>query len=92
MNQADSAYQAIRARLLAGDLSPSEKLTELGWAASLNLGRAAVREAFGRLAGEGLVQKIRASYRVTAPTAADIHEFDRMREDGSNHNFKWLTD
>jgi DNA-binding GntR family transcriptional regulator len=46
----------------------------------LKTGRAAVREALGRLAGEGLVQRVRASYRVTAPNPEDIHEFRQLRE------------
>jgi DNA-binding GntR family transcriptional regulator len=80
MRKAESAYQSIRAHLLAGDLAPSEKLTELAWVAELKTGRSAVREALGRLAGEGLVQRVRASYRVTAPTPKDIHEFRQLRE------------
>lgn len=80
MKKTEVAYHSIRARLLAGDLAPSEKLTELAWAAELKTGRAAVREALGRLAGEGLVQRVRASYRVTCPTTEDIHEFRQLRE------------
>lgn len=80
MTQAESAYQSLRQRILAGDMAADEKITELGWAELLGIGRAAVREALRRLAGEGLVSKVGASYRVAGLRQQDVHTLRQLRE------------
>jgi DNA-binding GntR family transcriptional regulator len=50
-----SAYDRIREAILGGALRPMERITEAHVAARLGLSRTPVREAFGRLAAEGLI-------------------------------------
>ncbi len=79
-SQSERAYQFIRRELLAAELRPGERLTEIKWAIKVGVGRAAVREALRRLSGEGLVQKLRASHVVIEPAPADIHELRQLRD------------
>ncbi len=80
MTQDLSAYQRLRQLILTGDLRPDERLGEVAWAKRLGLGRAAIRAALMRLAGEGLVVKVRASYRAPSLRSEDVREFRQMRE------------
>jgi DNA-binding GntR family transcriptional regulator len=50
-----SAYDQIKEAILSGTLRPMERITESGVASRLGLSRTPVREAFGRLAAEGLI-------------------------------------
>jgi DNA-binding GntR family transcriptional regulator len=54
-----SAYAALHAAIVAGDLSPGERLIEEELAERLGLSRGAVREAILRLGHEGLVVRER---------------------------------
>lgn len=49
-------YRSLRARIIAGDLAPGSALSESEVAASYAVSRQPVREAFIRLAADGLVQ------------------------------------
>lgn len=80
MSQDETAYEALRQQLLTGDLRADEKLAEIPWSERLGVGRAAVRAALRRLAGEGLVVKVRASYRVPALEAPDVRALRQLRE------------
>lgn len=53
----DTAYDALRARILSGELSPGERLVEQALAEELGLSRTPVREAIRRLMHEGFVEK-----------------------------------
>lgn len=46
----------LRGRVIRGDLAPGQKLSEAGLAAELGISRQPVREAFIRLAEEGLLE------------------------------------
>jgi DNA-binding GntR family transcriptional regulator len=50
-----SAYDQIKEAILSGTLRPMERITESDVASRLGLSRTPVREAFGRLAAEGLI-------------------------------------
>lgn len=54
---ADIAYEALRSRILAGDLGAGERLVEQTLALELGLSRTPVREAIRRLTHEGFVEK-----------------------------------
>jgi DNA-binding GntR family transcriptional regulator len=54
---ADQAYQAIRARIMSGDLGDGARLTEQSLAAELGLSRTPVRAAITRLIHEGFVAR-----------------------------------
>lgn len=67
---ADTAYDALRSRILSGDLAPGERLVEQTLAEELGLSRTPVREAIRRLLHEGFIEKGQGySTRV-----ADFHE------------------
>lgn len=54
---ADQAYNAIRAAIAHGELTPGAKITERGLAAQLSVSATPVREAIRRLEQEGLVER-----------------------------------
>lgn len=51
----DRAYAAILARILAGDISPGQRLREEELSAAAGVSRTPVREALHRLAADGLI-------------------------------------
>lgn len=53
------AYNRLRRAIIEGELGPGERLTELGVAELLGVSRTPVREAFARLARDGLVKSTR---------------------------------
>ncbi len=55
---ADRATNRLRDHVLSGAVTPGSRLTELGLAERLGIGRASVRTALNRLAFEGIVVKI----------------------------------
>jgi DNA-binding GntR family transcriptional regulator len=56
---AGQAYDRLRQAILDGEFQPGERLTELGIAGLLGVSRTPVREAFVRLARDGLVRSTR---------------------------------
>lgn len=70
---ADSAWAALRRRIIDGDLAPGARLTERALSAELGLGITPVREALARLDHEHLVLTLpRAGYVVTTTTPQDV--------------------
>ncbi|MBW3534516.1 MAG: GntR family transcriptional regulator [Gemmatimonadetes bacterium] len=55
---ADQAYNAIRSRILNGDMALGEFVREQEVSAALGVSRTPVREALGRLASEGFLERI----------------------------------
>ena len=55
---ASAAYDAIRARILAGTIAPGERLRETALGEELGLSRTPVREAMRRLEQDGLVEHV----------------------------------
>ncbi len=55
---ADQAYEAIRARTLSGAMAPGEFVREQDVSEALGVSRTPVREALGRLASEGFLERI----------------------------------
>lgn len=58
--KADEAYHRLRRMVETRELDPDDRLTELGAAEMLGVGRASVREAMHRLEAEGLLRGRRA--------------------------------
>lgn len=74
------AYDAIRARVVGGDVEPGQWLRESSVAESLGLSRTPVREALRMLATEGVVELVpNRGARVVSWTAADFDEVYRLR-------------
>ena len=55
MTQRNRAYTLLREALVAGKIPGGSRLREAEWAGRLRVNRSALREAFGRLCGEGLL-------------------------------------
>jgi DNA-binding GntR family transcriptional regulator len=51
-----SVAEALRAKILSGDLAPGQRLIEADLMAELDVGRSAIREAFLQLDADGLVE------------------------------------
>jgi DNA-binding GntR family transcriptional regulator len=56
---ADNVVERLRRAILAGHFAPGERLREEQHAAALAVSRGPIREAFGQLGREGLVQRRR---------------------------------
>lgn len=54
----DQVYELIRDRILAGDFAPGEFIRELEVGEGVGVSRTPVREALGRLASEGFLERI----------------------------------
>lgn len=54
---AELAYEAIRARIMSGDLADGERLKEQSLASEMGLSRTPVREAINRLIHEGFAER-----------------------------------
>jgi len=55
---ADQAYTAIRARIMSADMAPGAFVREQDVSEALGVSRTPVREALGRLASEGFLERI----------------------------------
>lgn len=76
----ETAYQAVRARILSGELRPGVEFSELELADQMSMSKTPVREALGRLAAEGLIEAFpRRGYRVTPVTVKDINDLFAIR-------------
>jgi DNA-binding GntR family transcriptional regulator len=72
---ADQAYRAIRSRIVEGDLKVGEFIREQEVSAALGVSRTPVREALGRLASEGFLERIpHRGFRVPAEAMATLLE------------------
>jgi DNA-binding GntR family transcriptional regulator len=64
---ADQVYRGIRDRILDGDILPGEFLREQELSTAMEVSRTPVREALGRLASEGFLERIpHRGFRVPA--------------------------
>ena len=74
------AYEALRERIAAGDVTPGDWLREHAVATSLGLSRTPVREALRLLAAEGVVELVHnRGARVVDWTPEEIDEAYRLR-------------
>jgi DNA-binding GntR family transcriptional regulator len=79
--QSKQAYEALRQRILIYEIMPDERLGEEYWAATLKVGRSAIREALTRLLGDRLVRcGERGGYFVTKLSENDTRELRELRE------------
>jgi DNA-binding GntR family transcriptional regulator len=79
-NLRDHAYVALRHRLMAGEFSYRDRLTEERLAALLGVSRTPVREALTRLAGDGLVEKRPdGGYYPAEPDLAGLRDLYEIR-------------
>jgi DNA-binding GntR family transcriptional regulator len=81
---ADRVYQALKHRVLTCTLKPGDRLVEIDLCAVLNVSRTPLREAFNRLAHEGLVTASPYRGYSVAPLSAesfqDLCEVRRLIE------------
>jgi DNA-binding GntR family transcriptional regulator len=74
-----NATESLRAAIISGEISGGMPILEEEWAARLGVSRTPVREAIGRLVGEGLlVKKARQAY-VFQPSLSDLIEVYEVR-------------
>ena len=72
----DQVYQVLRDRVLGASLKPGEFIREQDVSERLRVSRTPVREALGRLASEGFLERIpHRGFRVPEESAADLVEF-----------------
>lgn len=77
-----SAYQRLRADILAGRLKPGQKLKIQDISAGLAVSPSVVREALSRLAAESLVAaEPQRGFRVTPITAEEVVDLTEVRID-----------
>jgi DNA-binding GntR family transcriptional regulator len=75
----NKATEGLRAAIISGQISGGTPVLEEEWAARLSMSRTPVREAIGRLVGEGLlVKKGRQAY-VFQPSLVDLIEVYEVR-------------
>lgn len=76
----ETAYRALRARIIAGDHEPGEVLNQEALARSLGISTTPLREALRRLAAEGLVAvESHRDARVTSLTAEESRDLVELR-------------
>jgi DNA-binding GntR family transcriptional regulator len=76
----EQAYERLRRAILDGEVQPGERLTETGTAALLGVSRTPVREAFARLAKDGLLQVGRGGGMAVADPGRELLELYFIRE------------
>ena len=75
----EEVYETILARLTALEIAPGARITVDGLARELNVSQTPIREALGRLEGEGLVVKTHLIGYSAAP-AMTRHRFEELFE------------
>jgi GntR family carbon starvation induced transcriptional regulator len=76
------AYERIRADVVAGRLSPGEKLLNDAMKREYGIGGSPMREAFMRLAADGLLyNEGQKGFRVVSATAAELVDVGKVRLD-----------
>lgn len=72
---ADQVYEAVRNRILDGELEPGEFAREQELSSAMGVSRTPVREALGRLASEGFLERIpHRGFRVPTEAVSRILE------------------
>lgn len=80
LSRREAVIAQIRRGIVLGALSPGERLTEVGLAATLGVSRATVREALGQLGREGLLTtEPYSGVRVAQLDAAAIRDLAQTR-------------
>ena len=75
-----SAYEAIKAMIVIGQLAPGRRVTELDLAEQLQVSRTPVREALNRLQRDGLVvERPRTGFAVVQFDETMLHEVFDLR-------------
>jgi len=78
--QREQAYRSLRRLLILQQIPAGERLREPEWATRLGVHRTALREAFARLEGEGLVERgAQTGYFVPNLTDDDLLEITKLR-------------
>jgi DNA-binding GntR family transcriptional regulator len=78
--QRDQAYERLRRLLILQQVPEGERLREAEWAARLGVNRTALREAFARLAAEGVIEQgPKTGYFVPKLSSQDILEVMEVR-------------
>ena len=76
----DQAYDKLRRLLILQQLPVGERLREAEWTTRLNVNRSALREAFARLAAEGLIERgVKTGYFIPAMTVGDAFDVTTVR-------------
>lgn len=71
----DGVYSVLRDRIRGGILPPGESIREADIGRALGVSRTPVREALGRLATEGMLERLpHRGFRVAAPHAEDLQD------------------
>lgn len=79
-SQRERAYRALRRLLILQQIEPGGRLREPHWSQRLKVHRSALREAFARLAAEGMIRRgDRTGYFVPELTAVDLAEITKLR-------------
>ncbi|HET7304934.1 MAG TPA: GntR family transcriptional regulator, partial [Segeticoccus sp.] len=72
--------EAMRERIISGELEPGTSLSEIALAEAFGVSRTPVREALKQLQTEGLVEiRPRVGTFVTAPSRREINELFEMK-------------
>lgn len=72
---ADAAYLAVRDQIVVGTLRPGEFIRERAVSEALSISRTPLREAFGRLATEGFLERVpNRGYRVHPEPLTELLE------------------
>ena len=76
-----TAYREIRRRLIAGELTPGCRVSELGLSKELGISRSPVREAISRLVTEGILDESSGTgVSVKRLVRADLEDLYQFRE------------
>jgi DNA-binding GntR family transcriptional regulator len=79
-SQREQAYTALRRLLILQQVELGQRLREPEWAQRLGVHRSALREAFARLAAEGLIERgPQTGYFVPRLTEQDLSEITKLR-------------
>ncbi len=76
----DSAYEGLRAAILALEFVPGERLSERGLESVLGASRTPIRAALMRLENEGLTQRAGRGWQVTPIDLAEVRAVMEYRE------------
>lgn len=72
---ADQVYQDLRGRILSGDLGPGVFIRERDLSDALGVSRTPVRDALGRLASEGFLERLpHRGFRIPEESVVDLLE------------------
>lgn len=75
------AYRYIQAKILAGEFSGGEVLSEQALSREIGVSRTPIREALGKLTGEGFLEQVRGrGTAVKKPSRVDVMENFELRE------------